>query len=146
MAWGVEEIIAEVIQTIRDGVDGFLYVGEPDEAIPPDGPFCLVEYLGGPIDLGNLEQWRHAFRVTPGVQRNGMIDAERKAVRRYQLAVIAALRANVMLANDAGSLTAEAEASGAAMLSYGEPSTVFVGAPITVSYETAEGVENEISD
>ena len=146
MAWDVEEVIAEVIATIRDAIPALTYVGEPDEAIPPDGPFCLVEHLGGPVDLGNLEQWRHGFRVTPGVQRNGMIRAERIAVRHLQLAVIVALRANVMLANDAAALTAEAEASGAQMMAYGEPPVYFVGAPITVGYETAEGVENEISD
>lgn len=136
MAWDIEAIIAGLITTIDAGVPDFMSVAEPDEALPPDGPFCLVEYLGGPVDLGNLEDWTHGFRLTAGVLRGQMIGQERKAVRTYAQQIIAALRGNAVIGDAA--LTSDAEIGMSGELSYaGVP---FVGCSVTVRYQTTEGV------
>lgn len=142
MTWQIEDVIAGIVATVADAVPDFAYVGEPGEAIPPDGPFCLVEYLGGPIDLGNLEDWTHGIRLTAGVNRNQMIGQERIAVRGFALSIIEALRGNVGIGG--AFLTSEAEVGVSGEMAYAN--VPFVGCSVTVRYQTTEGVENTIFD
>lgn len=143
MSWDIEDIIDDLKATVRAAVTDFKSVDEPQEALPPDGPFCLVEHIGGAIDLGNLEDWTHGFRLTAGVPRNSMIGMERKAVRRYALEIIEALRANAVLAGVAF-LTAEAEVGVSGEMLYAK--VPFVGCTVTVRYQTTEGVPHLIND
>jgi hypothetical protein len=144
MTWDIEAMVAEIIATIKGAP--FTSVAEPDEQLPQAQRFALVEHLGGPIDLGNLEEWQHQFRITVGVHRKGRITQERKAVRGLLLTVIERLRANGVLGDDAAALMAMAEATGARTLAYGEPAEMFMGASVTVTYQTGNDVTNEISD
>jgi hypothetical protein len=143
VSWNIEAVIADLIATIDAGVPAFLSVEEAGEAIPPDGPFCLVEHLGGPVDLGNLEDWTISFRLTAGVGRNQMIGQERKAVRGFALQIIEALRGNHVLAGVAF-LTNQAEVGVSGEMSYAN--APFVGCSVTVGYQITEGVENTYHD
>lgn len=145
MAFDIEAIIAELIETIKTEIPAFKSVDEPGEALPQANPFCLVEYLGGPVDLGNLEDWTHIFRITAGVHRKAQIAKERKVIRELRVSLIRALIGNAVL-NDEAFLTGEAEASGAQQLSYGEPAVSFLGCMVTVTYQTTEGVAHLVTD
>jgi hypothetical protein len=143
MSWDIEAIINELKATIADAIPAFTSVDEPGESIPPSGPFCLVEYVGGPVSLGNLEDWSHGFRLTAGVSRNQMIGQERVAVRGFARQIIEALRGNVVIA-DAAFLTNDAEIGASGEMTYaGVP---FVGCSVTVRYQTTEGVVDTIHD
>lgn len=142
MSFDIEAIVSGVADTIRDAIPDFRYVGEPAETIPPDGPFCLVEHIGGPIALGNLEDWTHEFRITAGVKRVGMIVQERKVARAYALDIIRALTANIHI--DEAFLADAAELGTSAEMAYA--SEPFVGCSVTVRYQTTEGVAHLISD
>lgn len=151
MAFDIEAILAELIETIKTGVvtaggqQIFKSVAEPGEKLPQANPFCWVEETGGPIELGNLEDWTLGFRITVGVHRKAQIVKERQAVRQYRLQVIAALRANIVL-NDEATLTGDAEATGAQQYQYGDPAVAFMGCQIVVRYQATEGVAHLISD
>jgi hypothetical protein len=143
MSWDIEAIITEVIETVRDAIPEFLSVDETGESIPPSGPFCLVEHVGGPVALGNLEDWSIGFRITAGVARNQMIGQERQAVRGFALRIIEALRANVVIA-DCAFLTNEADIGMSGEMRFAEHA--FVGCSVTVRYQVTEGVVDSISD
>jgi hypothetical protein len=49
MSWDIEAIINELKATIADAIPAFTSVDEPGESLPPSGPFCLVEHIGGPV-------------------------------------------------------------------------------------------------
>ena len=143
MSWDIEAIIAELIETIAGEIAEFESVDEAGESLPPSGPFCLVEHLGGPVSLGNLEDWTIGFRITAGVNRNAMIGEERKAVRGFALRIIEALRGNVVLA-DCAFLVDEAEIGMSGELTFaGQP---FVGCSVVVRYQITEGVVDTIHD
>lgn len=143
MEWDIESLIAEIISTISAGVPDFKSVVEPDESLPPSAPFCLVEHLGGDIEMGNIEFHTHTFRITAGVARNTNIIAERKAVRGYVLPIVQALRANAELMDGQAYLVTTGASTGAQQLGYG-PDKSFVGISLTVSYQTEEGVAAQI--
>jgi hypothetical protein len=147
MSWDIEAILADLVATVRSGIPEFRSVDEPQENLPPDGPFCLIEYTGGPVDLGNLEDWTHGFRITAGVARNGMIAQERKAVRGFALRIVETLRGNAVLAesDERGAfLTSEAEIGMPGEILYAN--VPFVGCTVTVAYQTTEGVAHLIED
>lgn len=143
MTWAIETIITNLIDTISNASLGFLSVEEPGEALPPDGPFCLVEHLGGPVDLGNLEDWIHRFRITAGVLRGGMIAQERKAVRGFALDIVRTLLTNATLDSEA-TLVADADVGISGEMNYaGVP---FVGCSVTVAYQTTEGIAHLVTE
>lgn len=143
MTWAIETIITNLIATINAADLGFLSVEEPGEALPPDGPFCLVEHLGGPVDLGNLEDWTHRFRITAGVLRGGMIAQERVAVRSFALSIVRALLGNVTLDGEA-TLVADAEVGVSGEMNYAN--VPFVGCSVTVAYQTTEGIAHLVTE
>jgi hypothetical protein len=102
-----------------------------------------VEHIGGPVALGNLEDWSIGFRLTAGVGRNQMIGQERKAVRGFALRIIEALRGNVIVA-DCAFLTNEADIGMSGEMKFAD--VAFVGCSVTVRYQVTEGVVDSISD
>lgn len=146
MTWAIETIIDELKTTISDAISDFKSVDEPGESLPPDGPFCLIEFVGGPIELGNLEDWTLGFRITAGVARNAMIGQERKAVRGYALQIIAALRGNVVLGDSSSgaTLNGDGELGLSGEMSYAN--VPFVGCSVTVHYQATDGVVDTIFD